>query len=75
MNQDDLSKIKQDIESLISDVRNLTKSDESSCCSNDEGKMVCSSTSCNRKHALMCLGLTALIAGIAGAFIAKKQTS
>jgi hypothetical protein len=72
MYQEDLAKIKQDLERLLSDVRNLTKSDEITCCSNEEDQMICRSSSCKRKHALMCLGLTALMAGIAGAFIAKK---
>ena len=75
MIQEDLEKVKQDLERLVSDVRHLTKGDESSCCSNEEDQMVCRSSSCKKKHALMCLGLTALMAGIAGAFIAKKQSS
>jgi hypothetical protein len=72
MNSEDLAKVKQGLERLLSDVRNLTKSDEISCCSNKEDQMICRSSSCKRKHALMYLGLTALMAGIAGAFIAKK---
>ena len=75
MNSEDLAKIKQDLERLVSDVRNLTRGNESSCCSNEEDQMVCRSSSCKKKYALMCLGLTALMAGIAGAFIAKKQSS
>lgn len=75
MNQEDLAKIKQDIERLVGDVHNLTKSDESSCCSNEEDQMVCRSSSCKKRHALMCLCLTALMAGIAGAFITKKRSS
>jgi len=74
MIQEDLEKVKQDIERLLSNMRNPTNCDESSCCSSEGDKMVCPLTSYNHKHALMCLGLTALIAGMAGAFIAKKQS-
>ncbi len=75
MIQEDLEKVKQDIERLLSNMRNPTNCDESSCCASEEDKTVCPLTPYNHKHALMCLGLTALIAGMAGAFIAKKQSS
>jgi hypothetical protein len=72
MNSEDLAKVKQDLERLLSDVRNLTKSDEISCCSNEEDQMICRSSSCKKKHALMCLGSTALVAAIAGVIFARK---
>ena len=75
MIQEDLEKLKRDIERLLSNMHNPTNCNESFCCTSEEDKMVCPLTSYNHKHALMCLGLTALIAGIAGAFIAKKQSS
>ncbi len=75
MRQDDLSQIKQDMERLVVDVKRLMTSDDKACCSNPEGGIACDSPCGSHRHVWTYLGLTALAAGIAGALIAKKQSS
>ncbi len=72
MKQEELSQVKQGIERLAADVKELLARDGKACCSNQEAGLACDSQCGNHRHALMYLGLTALVAGIAGAILAKK---
>lgn len=73
MNQEELAQVKQDIERLVTDVKKLMSSDEGASCTNEDGKMTCHSKCGNHTKAFMCLGLTALLAGIAGVIITRKH--
>lgn len=72
MNQDEYSRVKQDIGRLAADVKELLAGDDKACCSNQEGTLACDSPCANHQHVWMYLGITALVAGIAGAILAKK---
>jgi hypothetical protein len=72
MSQDELSQVEQDMERLVADIKELLADDDKACCSNQEGNLACDSQCGNHRHAWMYLGLTALVAGIAGVILAKK---
>ena len=72
MNQDELSQVKKSMERLAADVKELLARDDKACCSNQEAGLACDSQCANHRHVWMYLGLTALVAGIAGAILAKK---
>ena len=72
MNQDELSQVKQNMERLVADVKELLVRDGKACCSNQEAGLACDSQCANHRHVWMYLGITALVGGIAGALIAKK---
>ena len=72
MSQDELSQLKQDMQRLTADVKELLARDGKACCSNQEGNLACDSKCGNHRHVWMYLGLTALAAGIAGVMLAKK---
>ena len=74
MNQEELSKVKQDMERLVADVKNLMQSSTPSCGASDE-RAVCPSKCGMRGHRLMCLGLVALLGGAVGAMLAHKQSN
>ena len=74
MSQDELSQVEQDMERLVADIKELLADDDKACCSNQEGTLACDSQCGNHRHAWMYLGLTALVAGIAGGLIAKKYS-
>ena len=73
MNQDELSQVKQNMERLVADVKELLVRDGKACCSNQEAGLACDSQCANHRHVWMYLGITALVAGIAGAILAKKR--
>ena len=75
MNQEELTQVKQDMERLVADVKKLMSSDEKACCTSSDGKLNCHPKCGDHRKALMCLGLTALVAGIAGAMMTRKQSS
>ena len=75
MTQEELTQVKQDMERLVADVKKLLSGDEKSCCTSEDGKVTCHSKFGNHGKALMCLGLTTLVAGIAGAMMMRKQSS
>ena len=72
MNQDELSQVKKSMERLAADVKELLARDDKVCCSNQEAGLACDSQCGNHRHVWMYLGLTALVAGIAGVMLAKK---
>ena len=72
MNQEELSQIKQNMERLVADVKELLAGEDKACCSNQDAGLACDSQCANHRHVWMYLGLTALVAGIAGAILAKK---
>ena len=72
MNQEEYSRVKQDMERLAADIKELLARDDKACCSNQEGNLACDSPCTNHRHVWMYLGLTALAAGIAGVMLAKK---
>ena len=72
MNQDELSQVKQNMERLAADVKELLARDDKVCCSNQEAGLACDSQCANHRHVWMYLGITALVAGIAGVLMAKK---
>jgi hypothetical protein len=72
MNPEALSQVKQDIERLATDVKELLAHDDKTCCSNQEGNLACDSQCANHRHVWLYLGLTALVAGIAGVMLSKK---
>jgi hypothetical protein len=75
MNQEELSQVKQDLERLVADVKKLITTEDTACCTSGDGKIACHTHYDNHGKVLICLGLTAILAGIAGAFMAKKQSS
>lgn len=75
MSQEELTQVKQDMERLVSDVKKLMTSDDKTCCTSEDGKISCHAKCGNHGKAIMCLGLAALVAGIVGAMIAKKQST
>jgi len=75
MSQEELAQVKQDIERLVADVKKLMSADEEVSCTNEDGKMTCHSTCGNHTKAFICLGLTALVAGIAGVIITRKHAA
>lgn len=75
MNQEELTQVKQDMERLVADVKKLMSGDEKPCCTSEDGKIACHLKSGSHTKAWMCLGLTALVAGIAGVMMTKKQSS
>lgn len=72
MSKDDLSQVKQDMERLAADVKELLARDDRACCASQEGALGCDSQCENHRHVWIYLGLTALVAGIAGVILAKK---
>ena len=72
MNQDELSQVKQNMERLAADVKELLARDDKACCSNQEAGLAYDSQCESHRHVWMYLGLTALVAGIAGVILAKK---
>jgi len=72
MNPEALSQVKQDIERLATDLKQLLPHDDKACCSNQEGNLACDSQCANHRHVWLYLGLTALVAGIAGVMLSKK---
>ena len=72
MNQEALSQVKQEIERLAADVKQLLAHDDKACCSNQEGGVVCDSKSGDHRHVLMYFGLAAFVAAIAGVMFARK---
>ena len=74
MSQEELTQVKQDMERLVADVKKLMTRDEKPCCTSEDGKIACHLKSSNYSKACMCLGLTALIAGIAGVMLAKRSS-
>jgi len=73
MNQEALSQVKQDVERLAADVKQLLAHDDKACCSDQEGGgVVCDSKSGDHGHVLMYLGLTALVTAIAGVMFSRK---
>ena len=75
MNQEELSQVKQDMERLVADVKKLMSRDDKACCTSDEENVTCHAKCGNHKKAWICLGLTALGLGIAGAMIARKPSA
>ena len=73
MNQDELSQIKKNMERLAADVKELLAGDDKACCSDQEASLACDSQCANHRHVWMYLGLTALVAGIAGVMLAKNK--
>ena len=73
MNQDELSQVKKNMERLVADVKGLLARDDKACCSNQEDTLACDSLWGNHRHVWLYLGLTALIAGIAGVMLAKNE--
>jgi hypothetical protein len=73
MSQDELSQVKQDMQRLTANVKELLARDGKVCCSNQEGNLACDSKCANHRHVWMYLSLTALAAGIAGVMLAKKS--
>lgn len=74
MSQEELTQVKQDMERLVADVKKLMTSDEKPCCTSEDGKIACHLKSGSHTKAWMCLGLTALLAGIAGVMLAKRSS-
>ncbi len=72
MNQEELSQVKQGMERLAADVKELLARDGKACCSNQEAGLACDSQYESHRHMWLYLGLTALAAGIAGVMLAKK---
>ena len=75
MDQEQLAQVKQDMEHLVADVKKLMGGDEKPCCTSEDGKIACHLKSGCHTKAWVCLGLTALVAGIAGAVMLRKQSS
>lgn len=75
MNQEELTQVKQDMARLVADVKKLMSSDEKPCCTSEDGKIACHLKSSNHTKVWMCLGLTALVAGIAVVMMTRKQSS
>jgi hypothetical protein len=74
MNQEELTQVKQDIEHLVADVKKLMSGDEKPCCTSEDGKIACHLKPGSHIKVWVCLGLTAFIAGIAGATMIKKYS-
>lgn len=74
MSQEELTQVKQDMEHLVADIKKLMTSDEKACCTSEDGKIACHLKSGSHTKAWMCLGLTALLAGIAGVILAKRSS-
>lgn len=75
MTQEELTQLKQDMEVLVADVKKLISGDEKPCCTSEDGKIACHLKSGSHTKAWMCLGLTALVSGIAGVMMARKKAS
>ena len=74
MNQEELLRVKQDMERLSADVKELFALYDKACCSNQEGTLACDSQYETHRHMWLYLGITALVGGIAGGLLAKKYS-
>ena len=78
MNQEELAQVKQDIEKLVSDVKRLVTDDSTKRNDANKEDAVCECNPCEcRPHGrpVFWLGLCALIGGIVGAMMYRKNHS
>ena len=78
MNQEELAQVKQDIEKLVSDVKRLVTDDSTKKNDANKESVVCECNPCEcRPHGrhVFWLGLSALIGGVVGAMMYRKNHS